>query len=307
MRRYLPILLSLLMVLMATIFLVNIKQKEKNKTINLGSFEQKQSCVGRTKFLDKLVQGQPVAIDLTQQSQRGVAFLFGRDLRGVVHKKSWERFDHLGTYTSTPTGDMYLAPMPFISISEKTFGFQKSIYRLDSNSGELERWMSIDEVKASSNNPFGLIAIDYDCDDDTLWVSAIDESDYDKQRGVIYHIDVKSKKILQRVEGVDALSLKVMRTQKGKYLFVGSAKENKLLAFEINSTKLSSTPFTILELPSASEFIRKIVVRGKNHLELQMIPFSYTLIAQTEEWGVRYNYNAKWNPNSTTWKLTQKN
>ncbi len=307
MRRYFPIFLALLVLSLGFYAVHSLKKDQQRVSSNsIGNFELRKTCAIQPLFLSKLKIPQPIAVDLSQDRYRGVAFLFGQNLSQAVHPKSWMRFDHFSSYILDPEGNMYLTPMPYISVNPNTFNLQKSIYKLDSNSGKLSVWMSINEVKAGSNNPFGIIAIDYDCDDNTLWVSAIDETDYSTQRGVIYHIDIKSKKILQRVEGIDALSLKLLQSDQGKYLLVGSARESLLYAFYIDGGMLSSTPQKLLALPDANEHIRKIMLRGKNHLELQTIPFSYTLIAQTVEQGIRTNYNAYFDIRLNSWKLSVK-
>ena len=307
MRRYLPIFVSLLIVSISALILFNIKHSRVNAstTVNdLGEFEKKLTCGRQPLFLTKLRIPQPIAVDLSQQQYRGVAFLFGPNLSQSVHPKSWKRFDHFSSYILDPKGNMYLTPMPYITIEPKTFGFQKSIYKLNSNSGKLSVWMTIDEVTAGTNNPFGLISLDYDCDDNTLWVSAIDKSDYTTSRGIIYHIDVATKKILQKVDGFDALSVKLLKSKKGKYLLVGSARDNRLYAYDIKNSKLSSSPKEIFELTNSVERIRKIDIMGKNLLRLETIPFSYSLIAETgEEQNIRENYNIQWNSSKIKWEI----
>ena len=305
MRKNLPIILSIFIVIVATVVVVNLKPREVINTPNIGGFKKLKTCAIQPLFLSKLRVPQPIAIDLSQQQYRGVAFLFGPKLTQSVHPKSWTRFDHFSSYILDPKGHMYLTPMPYITIASNTFELQKSIYKLNSQTGDLWVWMSIDDVKAGANNPFGLIALDYDCDDNTLWVSAIDESSYGESRGVIYHIDVESKKILQRVEGFDALSLKLLKSDKGKYLLAGSARDNGLYAYEIKDKKLSSIPSKVLELDDFNERIRKIYVRGENLLRLESIPFAYTLVAETgEDSTIRENYHAKWNVNMLKWELS---
>ena len=83
------------------------------------------------------------------------------------------------------------------------------------------------------------------------------------------------------MEGFDVLSMTIVKSEKGKYLLVGSARDNGLYAYTIDNGKLSATTQKLLELPVANEHIRKIKVKDKNLLELQSIPFSYALIAQT--------------------------
>jgi len=304
-KKYLPIVIALFIVSIGALWAVQKKNSSKvqEKTFDIGNFNRTRGCVRHPNFLSKLRVPQPIAIDLSQQNYKGLAFLYGRGLSKAVHLKTWEAFDYFSTYALDPKGNMYLTPMPFVSVNPKTFEFQKNIYFLDTNSGNLSVWMSLDEVKATPNNPFGVIAVVYDCDDNTLWVSAIDESSYDKGRGVIYHIDIASKKILQRVEGVDALSLALLKSSKGKFLLIGDARKSQLLAMEIKESRALANPIKLLELSNTLEHIRKIKIRGKNLLELQSIPFSYTLIAQTSGGDDRKYYRAVWNSSEEFWKI----
>ena len=311
MKKYLPIIISLLVV--AGIALVVINKKNNQTTehkieekFTIGNFNKQKSCARHPQFLKQLKVTQPITIDLSQQQFKGLAFLWGKNFSKVIHPKAWETYEHFSTYALDEVGNAYLAPMPFISIKPTTFNLQKNIYKLDSKTGKLDIWMNFDDVHPSASNPYGIISLVYDCDDHTLWVSAIDESDYKSQKGVIYHVDVKSNRVLQRVEGFDALTITLLKSEKGKFLLAGSARENALYAYGIENKTLSKNAEKILELPSAQEHIRKIKVRGQNLLELQTIPFSYTLIAQTSEGSERKYYSAKWDSSSLTWSLVKK-
>jgi hypothetical protein len=145
-------------------------------------------------------------------------------------------------------------------------------------------------------------AIAYDCDDHTLWAGAIDQSNYQSQKGVIYHIDPQTKTVLQRVQGFDALTLMLVHSQKGKYLLAGSARDNGLYAFAIRKGRLSTAPIRLAQLPNANEHIRKIKIKAANTLELQSIPFSYSLIARTAKRD-RTLYQAVWNPTMNKWRV----
>ncbi len=307
-KKYLPIVIAIFIVSIGAFFAIHKKNSKKikeEKTFDIGRFNRTRGCGRYPNFLAKLRVPQPIAIDLSQQNYKGLAFLYGRGLTQAVHLKTWEDFDYFSTYALDPKGNIYLSPMPFVSIKPRTFEFQKNIYFLDTNSGNLSVWKSLEEVKATPNNPFGVIALVYDCDDNTLWVSAIDESSYDKSRGVIYHINIASKKIVQKVEGVDALSLSLLKSSKGKFLLFGDARKNALFSFKVQNGKLSSNAKKLLELPSLNEHIRKIKIRGKNLLELQTIPFSYSLIAQTSRGEDRVYYKAMWNESRASWVLSR--
>ena len=312
MRKYIPILISLLLIAVAGYMVVNKKNensimsnKNEKRTDTIGTFSVQRACARPPQFLKHLKIPQPVMIDLSQQRFKGIAFLYGKKFQKALHPKRWERYEHFGTYTVDSIGNIYLAPMPFISILPTTFNLQKNIYRLDSKTGELSIFMHLEDVIPNANNPYGITSIVYDCDDNTLWVAAIDESTYLEQKGVIYHIDLRSKSILQKVKGFDALTIQLLKSSKGKYLLSGSARDNALYVFAIADSKLKRTPHKLLDLPDAGEHIRKIKVKGKNVLELQSIPFSYALIAQTAK-NDRTNYRAVWDEKSSVWKMKKR-
>ncbi len=303
MKRYLPLIIVSTFLVFLAIVVIQKKEVQTNmpsstasvlkSANNIGTFTRQRSCVRAPQFLTAMKIPQPVMIDLSQKHFKGIALLYGKHFKKVMHPKQWEQYAHLGTYAPDSTGNLYLVPIPYISIEPTTFNLQKNIYKLDSKTGKLTLWIHIDDIHPSANNPYGLSAITYDCDDGTLWVAAIDESDYRQQKGVIYHIDPRTKEILQRLDGMDALSLALLKSSHGKYLLVGSARDNALYAYPLKEQKLIDKSIKLLELPNANEHIRKIKVTGNNQLELQSIPFSYTLIAQTDKKD-RTVYDAFW-------------
>jgi hypothetical protein len=313
MKRYLPIIAALLLVGVFGYVAITKKRDTGNASSEYRVFPQKDivpfsrqpTCVQMPYFLRKRGIAGPVAIDLSQKRFKGIAFLYGRKLNRVLHTDEWEKFGHLGTYTLDRKGNIYLVPMPFISIHAETFDLQKDLYRLDSQTGELSTFMHFNDVTPTANNPYGLSAIAYDCDDGTLWVAALDGSDYNAEHGVLYHIDPASKHILQKIEGKDLLSLYVMKNKKGeKFLLAGSARKNLLYAYTIENGSIISPPFEILELPAVNERIRKIKIKQMNELVLETIPFSYTLITQTAQKD-RNNYTAFWNEEAKKWYVKQ--
>jgi len=308
MRRFFPIILSLIIMVILAYVVISKKNKLNHTSEShveqkgIGSFIRAESCGRPPQFLKKLNISQPVMIDLSQKRFKGIALLHGKNFEKAMHPKVWEQYEHFSTYTVDRQGNIYLVPMPFISIIATTFNLQKNIYKLDSKTGKISIFMHFDDVSPSGNNPYGINAITYDCEDNTLWVAAIDESNYKSQKGVIYHIDLKTKNILQRVEGFDVLAMTIVKSQKGKYLLVGSARDNGLYAFQIRHQELVLQPKKLLTLPSDNEYIRKIKVKGKNNLELQTIPFSYTLISQTSKKD-RIYYHTRWDEKSGVWRL----
>ena len=308
MKKYLPVILAVLIVGIVGFLVISQKHKVQNTISqsraehNIGNFKKQHSCARPPQFLKRLKVPQPIMIDLSQKQFKGIALLYGKQFKKVLHPKIWEQYEHFSTYTMDEKGNIYLIPIPFISIHPTTFNLQKNLYKLDTKTGKISIFMHFDDVLPSASNPYGLNAITYDCEDKTLWVAAIDESDYKSQKGVIYHINPQTKEILQKVEGVDVLSMSMLRSNKGKFLLVGSARDNGLYAYIIKDNKLQNTPIKLLELPSPNEHIRKIKVTGTNILELQSIPFSYALIAQSAFKDREY-YHAEWHDDVASWKI----
>jgi hypothetical protein len=305
-KKYLPIFVVVIVLLVVAYMLVQKKNQKQSLKVepsyNIGTFTKQKSCARPPQLLQRLGIPQPVMIDLSQKKYKGIALHFGKNFEKVFHPEQWKQYEHFSTYASDEAGNIYLVPTPFISIHPTTFNLQKNIYKLESKTGKISIFMHFDDVHPTANNPYGMNAIAYDCEDKTLWVAAIDESDYASQKGVIYHINPQTKEVLQTVEGFDVLSMTIVKSQKGKYLLVGSARDNALYAYSLNKGKLSPKPEKLLEIPSANEHIRKIKVKADNHLELQTIAFSYTLIAQSVK-KEREFYDLLWANEEGKWKL----
>jgi len=308
MKKNIPIFLTLLVVITISVFVIVQKKEQQTEPLvakKMHNILSTKSCVKPPQFLKSLHIPQPVLIDLSQKQFKGIAFFYGKKFQKVLHAKQWETFGALGTYSLDKKGNLYLVPMPYISIEKKTFQQQKSIYKLDSQTGKLSIFLTLKDVFPSANNPYGIQAITYDCSDETLWVSAIDESNYQSQKGKIYHIDIKNKKIIETVSGIDALSLHIVNATNGKFLLVGSARYNKLYAYALNkNTKVQYPAQELFTLPLHTEHIRKIKIH-KEKIELQVIPFTYTLIAQTGKED-RVYYQAIWNKINKKWQFSKK-
>lgn len=304
MKRFLPIAVVVVLLGVAGYFLlINNTQTDTRelKTLQLGSFDKVRGCAVLPPFLYNRGIKRPL-IDLSQLHYKGVAFYYGPHLKQVLHKKEWERFDALGTYSIDRAGNIYLTPNPFISIEPTTFNLQKAIYKMDAKRGNLKRWMVIDEVSPDAHNPYGLISVLYDCKDGTLWASAIDKTGYKGSRGRIYHINPDTKEILGKVQGFDALTLAWLQSRSGRFLLAGSALDSAVYAFGFKDGKLAKEPIKLFALPNPKLHVRKIRVVGKDTLRLEAIKFTYSLIAETNK-KRRAFYKAVYDAKKKTWSV----
>ena len=308
MKRMIPIFISIMIVL-STAYMVFVEKHKESRVLratevqaNIGAFDIQRSCAKLPDFLKRMKISEPVIIDLSQKRFKGIALYHGKNFQEILHPKMWEKYEHFSTYALDRYGNIFLAPSPFISITSKTFDLQTNIYKLDSKTGQIEIFMYLKDVHPSAYNPHGINTVVYDCDDESLWVSAIDETTYEKQRGVIYHIDIKTKTVLQKLEGLDALTLALVSGEKGKYLLVGAGRESALYAYEIIKNRAVPEPKKLFSLPDTNQYMRKIKIKSKNRLELQTIPFMYSLIAETSKKD-RKHHIVRWDEKQKKWMV----
>ncbi len=294
MKKYIPIIVVIFVLVGGFIFINQTTSKEiqKEDSFALSSFDKLRNCAKLPKFLYDVGLKRPI-IDLSQIKYKSIAFYQGNK---VLHKKEWERFDYFGTYTIDNIGNIYLAPMPFISIKPTTFNLQKNIYKMDSFSGKIDIFMHFDDVEPSANNPYGIISVLYDCNDNSLYASAIDKTSFNGPKGRIYHINLKEKEIIDKINNFDALTLAFIQTKDKKYLIAGSAFDNGVYAI------VNNKPIKLFELPNSQLRVRKIKVLGKNRLKLEAIKFSYTLIAQSTN-KQRQDFEAIYDSKNKSWKI----
>ena len=311
-KRYMPVFLSLSIVLGLGYAAVQKKQNDiqavkalVNEKKNIGQFSTQTRCARTPQFLKSMNIPQPVIINLTQKQHKGIALHYGKRFSKVLHLKEWEKFEHFGTYAMDNQGDIYLVPTPFISIHPNTLDLQKNIYKLSSKTAEITKFMHFDDVHPSATNPYGLHAITYDCKDKSLWVAAIDESNYATQKGVIYNVDPIQKTVRSKMTGIDVLSMARLTTSKGEYLLAGSARDSGLYAYKLSQRGGKHEKIKLFKLPLPNARIRKIKVKAANLLEIQSVPFSYSLIAQSAKKD-RIFYTAKWNEAEAKWIVTNK-
>jgi len=102
MKKFIPLILVLILLTGVGYFVLNDNpphpEKKDYKVAKLDEFTKSKSCARIPTFLYKMGIKRPI-IDLSQQRYKGIAFYYGTKFNRVLHKKEWERYDALGTYT----------------------------------------------------------------------------------------------------------------------------------------------------------------------------------------------------------------
>ncbi len=233
----------------------------------------------RTPSLDSRQQDGAMGLQIRDFSQKDKTW----------QHKSWSMTGFIGTFERDKQGNVYVFPMPYVSLTKNPPKKQNQIYRIDSKTAEMSLFLKLSsENSANPRNPFGVMGLYYDCDTQSLYVSSLAGSKPMQEKGVIYQIDLKSKQIISKLENIDAIGIGVFNTSKGKRLYFGSARNSNLFSIVLdNKGSFSGKKRYELSLSQIkggdSTVIKKITFKkqkNKYYMRLKEIEFGFRLLAE---------------------------
>lgn len=192
------------------------------------------ACAGMPRFVRGLELKPPVAIDTSISRLPGIVI---RELQGqkrVYQKESWKSTGHVGSSVRDVQGAIYVVPVPSIALDTNPLAKRNRVYRVNSDSGDLDVFADLPKpAEQSQSNPFGTLGLAIDCQTNSLYVSSVAHSTPSKVAGIIYQLDLATGKIRSRFTGIDALSLAVFNSLKGKRLYYGDARSSNLYSIRL--------------------------------------------------------------------------
>ncbi len=254
---------------------------------------------------------QPVAVDTKQSKILGPVFRELRPNGKVFRDASWEEVGHTGTVILDKRGDMFIFPVPAVSLDHNPPHKQNRVYRIDGKTAEMSLFIELPGHDAPNHsNPFGVMGLAYDCETDSLYISSIAGSKPNQELGAIYQVDIKSTKIVSQIAGLDVLGMGVFNTIKEKRLYFGSARDTGIYSFVLASSGAipsSVKPryeFALSDIPDGStskaKKIRFTRAKDRGHLvTISELDFDYRLIAQHTNLVKKYIFRYK--PNKDIW------
>jgi len=209
---------------------------------------------------------------------------------------SWRKGGWLAPILIDEAGNIYTAPAPFISMLDNPIANNNTIYRVDGGSGVMEEFLRLpfaDSINAQ--NPFGIIGMVYLCETGTLYVSTVAGSRLHEEKGHIYAIDVKNKKIIDQVDHTDAMGMGISYTTGKRQLFFGTGRNSDVQAIVLNSGGKFSGPaqtaFTLQNLgPRGDDKVRRIRSDLAGNLTVSGMEFNFNLIAPREKQETAYAF-----------------
>ena len=267
------------------------------------------ACRGQPQFISKTGLGRQTAIDSRQQGFTGLRLQDMQTGKTWQHP-TWDDAGHIGAFERDRQGNIYIAPTPEISLTENPPELQNRIYRIDSKTAEMRLFMELPwEQAPSPSNPFGVLGLAYDCNTDSLYASSVAGSSAKQQLGVIYQIDLQQQKIINRLDGVDAIGIGIFNTQKDKRLYYGSARNSNVFSIGLDATgDFYGKPryeFSLATLQGGNTTIAKKIRFKKSggniyRMTVKEMEFSFRLPAENNPFKHQYIFQYQ---QDSTWKF----
>lgn len=209
---------------------------------------------------------------------------------------SWKKGGWLAPILIDDAGNIFTSPAPFINILDNPIANNNTIYRVDAGTGEMQEFLRLPfEDSINSQNPYGIIGMVYLCETGTLYVSSVAGSRLYEENGHIYAIDVKSKKIIDQINHIDAMGMGISYAAGKRQLFFGTGRNSDVQSVTLNAAgKYSGKPevvFTLQNLGSrGDDKVRRIRSGSSGNLAVSGIEFNFNLVAPREKQETVYEF-----------------
>ena len=265
-------------------------------------------CRKLPKFIQTLKMRAPA---LDSRQDHGVMGLIIRDVSQkdkTWQHPSWLQSGFIGSFDRDEEGNIYVSPQPYISLLENPSELQNRLYKIDKDTAKMEFFMELPAHSLpNKKNPFGAMAMAFDCDTQSLYVSSLAGSEPRSANGAIYQIDLKTKKVISSFKNTDAMGLNVFNHKGRKTLYFGSARNPYLYSIELDSKgrfkNKKKYELSLTELEGGdTTVVKKITfLKSKNqyYMKLKEREFGFRLFAENKPFKKTYIFGL--NPIKATW------
>lgn len=311
-RRLAVPLLSILVIGIIAFVLYNRSQTPPllSETFTSGSA---QYCAANSKFIQSLGFTGISAYDTRSRFVEGVA-LRELDPNGNIinthQDATWDDAGYLGALQNDEFGNVYLIPVPFISVLENPPEKANTIWRIDTETGKMEPFIDLPAaVPVTPQNLFGLLDLTYDCDTHMLYASSVLGSTQTNMVGRIFQIDPTTREVKSILDGIDAIGLGIFNDLRGKRLYIGLTRSPEIYSVGLNergdigSDLRYEMALTDVSDEYADDRARSIVFQSQTQLVIKTLKFNYNLVApsETRQTILVYAYDS----NTDSWLFTR--
>lgn len=263
-----------------------------------------ESCRKPAAFIQGLgFHPQRSAFSSTEKRYKGIVLFeipaAGDTTRKIWQDSSWSRFGDMGSITTDEEGNVYTAPIPFVNTLDRSLQTIHTLYKISSHTGRMDPFTKLPPIDSVPGViPFGVLGLYYDCHGKKLYAASVGGSTQDEENGSIYVLDMPSGKVVDQLEGIDAMGLFAGGMTGEKRLYFGRARTS-----DIQSVKLSKEgyfkgkPQTECSLdglgPRGMDKARRIRYDAAGNLLIYGLDFSFNLAAQSDkpESTYQFGYN----------------
>ncbi len=251
----------------------------------------------------------PLLIDLSNRVDNGLFIAEARRGGKRLQLPDWKQAGFFGPYALDEEGNIYLGPVPHVSLYDQPPEHQSQVFVVNGKTGDIRSFVRLPYAAAPSpRNPFGVMGLAYDCDTKTLYVSTVTGSSPEEERGAIFQVDRKTGKVLDKLEGIDALGVGIFNHPSGKKLYFGTARKPEVFVVDLDEKgHFKGKPHRLFSLQELSggkfEHAHRIRFNRKNQMEVKAIAFNYTLQAASDP--LRDIYVFDYNSTTDEWTFRE--
>jgi hypothetical protein len=263
-------------------------------------------CRGSPKFPLQLGFSRAVVFSTSERLNKGMQLIEPGADGDLTNAKtyqhpSWTMGGYLGVFAADRDGNVYVAPSPRISLLDNPPEKQNIIYKIDTNTGVMREFINLPPAQPPSpENPFGALALTYDCDTNSLYVTTVMGSTRAQEVGRIFRVDLNTGKIAAQYDNVDGFGVATYNLPTGKRLYFGSARDPEIRSLALDAQgNFWGEPQTELVLTGPYNRARRIQFSPQQGMQVRAIDFNFTLAAtsQDRQTDYRFMYDAaqgKW-------------
>ena len=270
-------------------------------------------CQHNPDFSDTLGFAQ-VAIDTSGQRGKGlVLFDFAASNRRAAENSyqhaTWDDAGDIGSYTLDKHGNLYIAPFPQVDLFENPLGQQNTVYRIDTTTGIMAPFVELPAAQpASTSNPFGVVAMTYDCEVHSLYATSLAGSTRKEELGRILHIDPEDGHVLSSLDSVDAYGITIFNGGLGKRLYFGHARSGEMRSIALDEAgRLLGEPrreFTLADAYTAHALIARRITIREQVMKVDGLKFQYNLVPMVDQ-GPRPSFRYLYDVENDEWQFAE--
>ena len=216
------------------------------------------------------------------------------NLINIYQHPTWDDAGYLGPITRDQFGNLYVSPVPKVSLVQNPLEDQNKIYKIDTTTGEMALFIDLPGKRPlAALNPFGVIGLTYDCDTDSLYATTLAGSTAEEEVGQIYRIDMETGEVAAQLDDVDAIGVGVFNGLTGKRLYYGSARTPEIysIALDENGDFVDDArhEFSLVSFDGGGqEKARRISFTQDSMMVITAVNFDYSLHSAISEAQVHY-------------------